>query len=138
MGLSRFQGAADAELVGRSVVLPAAEINTLPPHLGGGQVGPQPHTSLDRSTIIFILPHWASSVSTLPSSVEAKPHCGERQSWSSATYFSASLMRALMSPFFSSVPDFEVTRPSTICLLPFGTKRSGSNPPARSVSYSRQ
>src|SRR6185312_17047124 len=30
------------------------------------------------------------------------PHCGERQSWSSATNFSASLMRALMSSFFSS------------------------------------
>ncbi len=72
----------------------------------------------------------------LPSSVEAKPHCGDRQSWSSGDEFrrlvDAALDLVLAIP---SVPDFEVTRPSTT-VLPFGTKRSGSKPPARSLSYS--
>ena len=39
-----------------------------------------PQTSCERSTIILSLAHCSSSASTLPSSVEAKPHCGERQS----------------------------------------------------------
>ena len=33
---------------------------------------------------------------------------------------------------------FEVTRPSTTIFWPFGRNRSGSKPPARSVSYSRK
>jgi len=82
--------------------------------------------------------HCSSSDKTLPSSVEAKPHCGDRQSWSRATYRVASSMRRLISSFFSSVPLFEVTRPSTSCFLPLGKNRSGSKPPARSVSYSRK
>src|SRR5580704_234344 len=41
---------------------------------------PQPHTSLAISTTIRSFAHCSSSASTLPSSVEAKPHCGERQS----------------------------------------------------------
>jgi len=37
MGLSRFQGAANAEFVVRIVVLPAAEVNSLPPLAGEGR-----------------------------------------------------------------------------------------------------
>ena len=50
-----------------------------------------------RITIMRSFAHCSSSASTLPSSVEAKPHCGDRQSWSSATYLVASSMRRLMS-----------------------------------------
>src|SRR5579884_1274019 len=39
----------------------------------------QPHTSSAISTIIRSFAHCSSSASTLPSSVEAKPHCGARQ-----------------------------------------------------------
>src|SRR6266699_1057789 len=46
-------------------------------------------------------------------------------------------MRRLRSSFFSSSGTLELTRPSTT-VLPFGTWRSGSKPPARSVSYSRK
>src|SRR4051812_41770959 len=98
----------------------------------------QPHTSLAVSTIIRSLAHCCSSASTLPSSVEAKPHCGERQNCSKGANFAASSMRRLMSSLRSRVPLLEVTRPSTTVLLPFGRKRSGSKPPARSVSYSRK
>ena len=41
----------------------------------------------------------------------------------------------LMASFDSSVPDLLVTRPSTAS-RPFGSRLSGSKPPARSVSYS--
>ena len=51
------------------------------------------------------------------------------------TYFAASSMRRLSSSLLSSVPLLEVTRPSTT-VLSFGTRRSGSKPPARSESYS--
>src|SRR5205085_7023934 len=94
-----------------------------------------PQTSSANSTIIRSFAHCSSSARMLPSSVEAKPHCGDRQSWSSETYFDAWSMRRLSSSLDSSLPDFEVTRPSTT-VLPFGTKRSGSKPPARSESYS--
>src|SRR4029077_12953078 len=89
----------------------------------------RPHISYDTSTIIRSLAHCSSSASTLPSSVEAKPHCGDNANWSSATYLVASSIRRLMASLLSSLPLFEVTRPSTtIGLLPFGTKRSGSKP----------
>src|SRR5450759_2237202 len=39
---------------------------------------PQPQISSARSTIILSLAHCSSSASTLPSSVEAKPHWGDR------------------------------------------------------------
>ena len=39
-----------------------------------------PHTSSATSTIIFSFAHCSSSARILPSSVEAKPHCGDRQS----------------------------------------------------------
>ena len=40
----------------------------------------RPHTSSATSTIIRSFAHCSSSASTLPSSVEAKPHCGDRHS----------------------------------------------------------
>src|SRR5690348_16294046 len=87
-----------------------------------------PHTSSANSTIMRSFAHCSSSARTLPSSVEAKPHCGERQSCSSATYFVASSIRFLISARGSRRPDLDVTRPSTTILLLFGRKRSGSNP----------
>src|SRR5690606_27977947 len=68
---------------------------------------------------------------------EEKPHCGERQSWSSGTYRDASSIRRLSSSLDSSSPVLVVTRPSTTC-LPGGTNRNGAKPPARCVSYSRK
>jgi hypothetical protein len=61
-----------------------------------------PHTSFATSTASLSLAHCSSSVRTLPSSVEANPHCGDRASWSSGAYFEASASRRLMSSFFSS------------------------------------
>jgi len=73
----------------------------------------------------------------LPSSVLANPHWGLSASWSSGTNRAASSMRRRSSSTGSSVPDFDVTSPSTT-VLPGGMKRSGSKPPARSLSYSRK
>src|SRR5262245_7784291 len=98
----------------------------------------RPHTSPASSTIIRSFAHSSSSARMLPSSVEAKPHCGDRQNCSSGANLADSSRRRLTSSFFSSVPLLEVTSPSTTILLPFGRKRSGSKPPARSVSYSRK
>src|SRR5215469_8433240 len=106
-----------------------------PPHAGRGDYC---QTSSPISTIIRNLAHCSSSARMLPSSVEAKPHCGDRQNCSSGANLPASSMRRSTSSFFSSVPLLEVTRPSTTTLLPLGRKRSGSKPPARSVSYSRK
>jgi hypothetical protein len=39
-----------------------------------------PHTSLATSTASFSFAHCSSSVRRLPSSVEAKPHCGDNAS----------------------------------------------------------
>src|SRR5262249_32377641 len=80
-----------------------------------------PQTSRATSTRSRSFAHCSSSVSTLPSSVEANPHCGESASWSSATYFVASSMRRLRSSLFSGAPSLEDTRPSTTIFLPFGT-----------------
>src|SRR6266511_1306145 len=117
---------------------PLHDLSRLTSRPSAGRDQDQPQTSFEISTIMRSFAHCSSSARTLPSSVEAKPHCGERQYWSSDTYLVASSMRRLMSSFFSSVPLLEVTRPSTTTLLPFGTKRKGSKPPARSVSYSRK
>src|SRR4249920_1577131 len=95
----------------------------------------RPHTSPATSTIMRSFAHCSSSASTLPSSVEAKPHCGDRHSWSSEIYLEAASIRRLISSFDSSRPLFVVTRPSTV-VLSFGSIRNGSKPPARSVSYS--
>src|SRR5215470_1992647 len=97
-----------------------------------------PQTSPASSLIMRSFAHCSSSASTLPSSVEAKPHCGESANCSSGANLAASSMRRLTASFFSSVPLLEVTRPSTTILLPLGRCRSGSKPPARSLSYSRK
>src|SRR5205085_1794182 len=75
------------------------------------------HTSLASSTIIASFAHCCSSERTLPSSVEANPHCGERHNCAGATNLEASPMRRLRSSFLSSAPSLDETRPSTICLL---------------------
>src|SRR5580704_3328116 len=111
----------------------AADPHPTLPLSGGGLY--YPHTSSATSTIIRSFAHSSSSARTLPSSVEAKPHCGDRQSWSMSTNFAACSMRRLISSRLSSRPDLLVTKPSTT-VLSLGRKRSGSKPPARSVSYS--
>ena len=82
--------------------------------------------------------HCCASVMSLPSWVLAKPHCGDRHSCSRLTKRLAASMRSRMRRFSSRAPVLVVTRPSTTRFLPFGTKRSGSKPPARSLSYSRK
>lgn len=52
-----------------------------------------PHTSLAILCTNAILAHCSSSVSLLPISQDAKPHCGLRQSCSKGMYFAASCMR---------------------------------------------
>src|SRR5580692_8087474 len=95
-----------------------------------------PHTSRATSTHKRSFAHCCSSVSRLPCSVEANPHCGDSANCSSGRYFAAASIRRFSSSLVSSSPVFEVTSPSTTTLCPRGTKRSGSNPPARSLSYS--
>src|SRR6202044_1410178 len=63
-----------------------------------------PQISSAISTTRRSFAHCSSSERTLPSSVEAKPHCGDRQSCSRSTYLVASSMGRLMSSFFSSAP----------------------------------
>src|SRR5215510_468361 len=48
-----------------------------------------PQISSASSTIILSFVHCSSSAKILPSSVEAKPHCGDRHSCSSGTYLAA-------------------------------------------------
>ena len=49
---------------------------------------PQTSSAISLTSLSFA--HCSSSVSLLPISQEAKPHCGLRQSLSSGTYFAAS------------------------------------------------
>jgi hypothetical protein len=54
-------------------------------HLSAGNLSAKapgyfPHTSFATSTASLSFAHCSSSVRTLPSSVEAKPHCGETAS----------------------------------------------------------
>src|SRR5262249_39704917 len=56
----------------------------------------RPHPSWAISTAIRSFAHCSSSASTLPSSVEAKPHCGDTANCSSGANFAASSMRRLM------------------------------------------
>src|SRR5262249_47520962 len=98
----------------------------------------QVQTSPAMSTIILSFAHCCSSERMLPSSVLANPHWGERQSCSSGAERAACSQRRLMSSWRSSAPLLEVTRPTTTRFFPRGRKRSGANPPARSVSYSRK
>src|SRR4051794_3749715 len=94
-----------------------------------------PHTSSATSTISRSLSACCSRDSTLPSNVEENPHCGDRHSWSTSTYWVASSIRRLSMSRSSSSPRLVVTRPRTTT-LPFGTKRSGSKPPERASSHS--
>src|SRR5216683_5787404 len=79
-----------------------------------------PQTSSAISTASRSLAHCSSSERMLPSSVDAKPHCGDSASCSSGTNLAASCNRRLMSSLFSSSPNFEVITPTTTTLLPFG------------------
>src|ERR1700732_1343532 len=89
-----------------------------------------PQTSLAILTIMRSFAHCSRSASVLPSWVDAKPHCGLKASCSMSTNFAACSIRRLIAGWLSSLPAFEVTSPSTT-VLPLGTKRSGSKPPAR-------
>src|SRR5262249_24838613 len=71
----------------------------------------------------------------LPEAAEAKPHCVLSASFSVGTYLDACSMRRSNSSPDSSCGSLVVIKPRTT-VLPFGPKRSGSNPPARSVSNS--
>ena len=95
-----------------------------------------PHTSSVISLTRLSFAHCSSSVSLLPISHEANPHCGLRLSRSRGMYFSASRMRAIMVDLSSSMGDFVVMSPSTTRLLS-DTYFSGSKEPERSSSYSR-
>src|SRR5207244_10756065 len=97
-----------------------------------------PHTSFATSTTRLSLSFCCSIVSALPSTVEEKPHCGDRHNCSSGTYLAASSMRRFNSSLLSSAARLVVTRPSTIFFGPFGTNRSGAKPPERASSYSRK
>src|SRR5215468_2819552 len=68
----------------------------------GGRCAEQghPQTSFATSTTMRSFAHCSLSASTLPSSVEANPHCGDSASCSKATYFVASSMRRLISALF--------------------------------------
>src|SRR5215469_7849197 len=71
-----------------------------------------PHTSSAISTTSRIWAHCCASVSTLPSSVEAKPHCGLSAICSIGMNFAASSSRRLTVSLLSKVPLFEVTTPT--------------------------
>jgi hypothetical protein len=57
---------------GRAVALSKTTVRKLRPYF--------PHTSFATSTASFSFAHCSSSVRMLPSSVEAKPHCGDSAS----------------------------------------------------------
>ena len=61
-----------------------------------------PQTSSEMSFISFILAHCSSSVSLLPISQEANPHCGLRYSLSRGTIFAASRIRLIIDCLSSS------------------------------------
>ena len=82
----------------------------------GDRTGAQPQTSAAVSTTSRSLAACSSAVSALPSTVEEKPHCGDRQSCSSGTYLLASSIRRLRVSLSSSSPRLVVTRPRTTSL----------------------
>src|SRR6201991_77989 len=96
-----------------------------------------PHTSRAVSTTRRSLAISPATSMVLPPMPLEKPHCGLSASCSSGACFDASSIRRLSSSLDSSLPLLVVTRPST-AVLPLGRKRSGSNPPARVLSYSRK
>src|SRR6266545_4396607 len=93
-----------------------------------------PHFSGDLDDQLQLSP-LSSHESKFPAAPEAKPHCGLTDKFSIGTYFDASSILRSNSSCCSSLPDLVVISPRTMC-FPFGTNRSGSKPPARSVSYS--
>ena len=94
------------------------------------------HTSFAISFTSFNFAHCSSSVSLLPISQEAKPHCGLKYKRSNGTYFAASWILAITSSFFSNAGDLVVTSPRTTFLSP-ETLAKGAKPPDLSSSYSR-
>ena len=94
------------------------------------------HTSFAISFTSFNFAHCSSTVSLLPISHEAKPHCGLKYKRSNGTYFAASWILAITSSFFSNAGDLVVTSPRTTFLSP-ETLAKGAKPPDLSSSYSR-
>src|ERR1700735_2908354 len=94
-------------------------------------------TRLAVSTTSLSLAHCSSSVSKFPSMVDANPHCGLSARFSIGKWRPACSILRTRSSLLSSSGSFELTSPSTTVLF-FGTKRSGSNVPERSSSYSRR
>ena len=94
-----------------------------------------PHTARAVSATTRSLRAWSSGPMRLPSSVDAKPHCGLSASRASGTCFAASSIRRVSSSTDSTRGFFVVTSPSTTSRSS-GTARSGSKPPERSSSYS--
>lgn len=80
--------------------------------------------------------HCSSSVSLLPISQDANPHCGLKYKRSSGTYFAASWILAITFSLSSSSGVLVVISPSTTFLSP-DTFASGANPPDLLSSYSR-
>ena len=102
--------------------------------LAGCRVYPQ--TSFDISLTKSTFAHCSASVSLLPISHDAKPHCGLRLKRSRGMYLAASCMRAITVSLSSNTGDFVVTKPNTT-FLPSATYFKGSKLPERSSSYSR-
>ena len=73
----------------------------------------------------------------VPRMLDANPHCGLIANCSNGKWRDASSIRRRSSSTVSIRPIFVVIKPNT-AILPFGTKRSGSKLPARSVSYSNK
>ena len=96
-----------------------------------------PQTFSAISLTSFNFAHCSSSVSLLPISQEAKPHCGLKQSLSREIYLAASYILLITSFLSSSLGDLVVIKPKTT-FLSADTFASGSNEPERSSSYSRR
>src|SRR5262249_50120392 len=71
----------------------------------------QPQTSCAVSTTRRSLAACSSWVSALPSTVDEKPHCGDRHNCSSGTYLAASSMRRFRWSLLSRAARLLVTRP---------------------------
>src|SRR4029077_1405785 len=95
----------------------------------------QPQTSLAISEIMRSLVHCSSSERILPSSVDANPHCGDRQRRSIFMNLEAASLPPFIASRSSNCPNFVVTSPRTT-VLSLGARRNGSKPPALSVSNS--
>src|SRR3989475_487679 len=102
-----------------------------------GRTRDQPQTSRAVSTTRLSFASCCSKLRALPREWLAKPPCGEIASFSSGKCRAAWSMRRLRKSFDSRTGVLVETRPN-ITFLPLGMKRSGSKPPARSVSYSRK